>query len=94
MSPENLPALKLDREQAAAFLEARPGHEYWSQCRCYHHLEGGAVLIGDAAHSMFSLLGQGCSAAISDALVLDSLLGQHGDQFSLVLPQFSAQQVE
>ncbi|MEH2378948.1 MAG: NAD(P)/FAD-dependent oxidoreductase [Nostoc sp.] len=94
MFPKKLPALKLDPEQAAAFLEAQPGHEYWSQCRCYHHLEGGAVLIGDAAHSMFSLLGQGCSAAISDAVVLDSLLGQHGDQLSLVLPQFSAQQVE
>ncbi|OUL25768.1 hypothetical protein BV378_14540 [Nostoc sp. RF31YmG] len=43
---------------------------------------------------MFSLMGQGCSAAIQDAVVLESLLRQHGEQLSLVLPEFSAQQVE
>jgi kynurenine 3-monooxygenase len=94
MTPKNSPALQLDPDQAAAFLAAQPGHEYWSQCRCYHDLEGQAVLIGDAAHGMFSLLGQGCTAAIADAVALDSLLQQYGDQLSLVLPQFSAQQVK
>ena len=94
MFPKNFPAFKLNRDQAAAFLAAQPGHEYWSQCRYYHDLQGQVVLIGDAAHSMFSFLGQGCTAAIKDAVVLDSLLRQHGDQLSLVLPQFSAQQVE
>ena len=94
MSPQNLPALKLDRDQAAAFLAAQPGSEYWSQCRHYHDLEGRAVLIGDAAHGMFSILGQGCTAAIADAVALDSLLGQHHDQLSIVLPKFSQQQVK
>ena len=94
MFPKNLPAPKLDLDQAAAFLAAQPGSEYWSQCRCYHDLEGQAVLIGDAAHGMFSLLGQGCTAAIADAVVLDSLLQQHHGQLSSVLPQFSVQQVE
>ncbi|MEH2000714.1 MAG: FAD-dependent monooxygenase [Nostoc sp.] len=94
MFPKNLVAPKLDVDQAAAFLAAQPGHEYWSKSRCYHDLDGRAVLIGDAAHGMFSLLGQGCTAAIADAVVLDSLLGQHGDQLSIVLPKFSAQQVE
>ena len=93
MFPKNLSAPKLDLDQAVAFLAARPGHEYWSQCRCYHDLEGRAVLIGDAAHGMFSLLGQGCTAAIADAVALDSLLQQHREQLSTVLPQFSAQQV-
>ncbi len=93
MFPKNLPAPKLDRDQAAAFLAAQPGYEYWSQCRCYHDLEGRAVLIGDAAHGMFSLLGQGCTAAIADAVALDSLLQQHREQSSTVLTQFSAQQV-
>jgi len=94
MTPKNLPALKLDPKQAAVFLATQPGHEYWSQCRYYHDLEGRAVLIGDAAHGMFSLLGQGCTAAIADAVALDSLLGQYGERLSLVLPQFSARQVE
>ncbi|MFB2921054.1 FAD-dependent oxidoreductase [Aerosakkonema funiforme] len=94
MTPKSIPVLQLDPEQAAAFLAARPGHEYWSQCRCYHHLEGRAVLIGDAAHGMFSLLGQGCTAAIADAVALSTLLGQYDNQLSSVLPQFSAQQVK
>lgn len=60
----------------------------------YHDLSGQAVLIGDAAHGMFSLLGQGCTAAIADTVALDSLLQQHREQLSIILPQFSAQQVE
>ena len=43
---------------------------------------------------MFSLLGQGCTAAIADAVALGSLLQQHPEQWSIVLPQFSMQQVE
>ena len=94
MSQQKLAGLKLDHNQAEAFLAAQPGSEYWSQCRRYHDLEGRAVLIGDAAHGMFSLLGQGCTAAIADAVALESLLGQHRDQLSIVLPKFSQQQVE
>ena len=94
ISPQNLPALKLDRDQAAALLADQPGSEYWSQCRRYHDLEGQAVLIGDAAHGMFSLLGQGCTAASANAVALDSLLRQHRDQLSIVLPKFSQQQVK
>ncbi|MBW4440678.1 MAG: FAD-dependent monooxygenase [Plectolyngbya sp. WJT66-NPBG17] len=94
MSPKNSPALEIDRDQAMAFLAASPGREYWSQCDSYHHLEGHAVLIGDAAHGMFSLLGQGCTAAIADAVALSSLFQQHPEQCEIVLPQFSAQQVK
>lgn len=94
MSPKNLPLLKLDQELAVAFLKTQPGNEYWSQCRQYHDLEGQAVIVGDAAHGMFSLLGQGCTAAIADAVALDSLLEQYGDQLSIVLPKFSEQQVK
>lgn len=79
MSPKNLPAFKLDSNEAETFLAAQPGNEYWSQCSCYHNLEGSAVLIGDAAHGMFSILGQGCTAAVADAVALDSLLQQHSD---------------
>ncbi|HEY9604604.1 MAG TPA: NAD(P)/FAD-dependent oxidoreductase [Allocoleopsis sp.] len=93
MAPNTVPALKVDPDRAAAFLAATPGHEYWSQCRRYHDLEGQAVLLGDAAHGMFSLLGQGCTAAIADAVALSSLLQQYGNQLAIALPQFSAQQV-
>jgi len=40
-----------------------------------------------------AFIGQGCTAAIADAVALDSLLQQHREQLSAVLPQFSAQQV-
>lgn len=94
MAPNDLSGLRLDPDQAVVFLATQPGHEYWSQCRCYHDLPGQAVLIGDAAHGMFSLLGQGCTAAIADAVALSSLLQQYPNQRLSVLPQFSAQQVE
>ena len=93
MAPKYLSGLDLDPKQAMDFLAVQPGHEYWSQCGCYHDLEGQAVLIGDAAHGMFSFLGQGCAAAIADAVALSSLLQKH-PQWSIVLPQFSAQQVK
>jgi kynurenine 3-monooxygenase len=94
MAPKDFSSLKLERDRATAFLAAQPGHEYWSQCRCYHDLAGRAVLIGDAAHGMFSFLGQGCTAAIADASALSSLLQQHPDRWSIVLPQFSKERVE
>lgn len=94
MTPQHWSHLKLDRSQAEMFLTAQPEHEYWSQCRCYHDLAGRVVLLGDAAHGMFSLLGQGCTAAISDAATLVSLLEKYPEQWSIVLPQFSAQQVK
>lgn len=94
MSPKHLSDLRLDRNQAELFLAAQPGHEYWSQCRYYHDLAGRVVLIGDAAHGMFSLLGQGCTAAISDAVTLVSLLQKYPEQWSIVLPQFSTLQVK
>jgi kynurenine 3-monooxygenase len=94
MAPKSTPAFELAPDQAAAFLTAKPGHEYWSHCRCYHSLDGQTVLIGDAAHGMFSLLGQGCTAAIADAVALTSYLQQYDNQLAMALPKFSAQQVE
>lgn len=45
IAPNDLSGLRLDPDQAMAFLATQPGHEYWSQCRCYHNLSGQAVLI-------------------------------------------------
>lgn len=94
MAPKQSPTLEIDRDQALAFLATAPGREYWSQCDSYHNLEGHSVLIGDAAHGMFSLIGQGCTAAIADAVALASLLQQYSEQWEIVLPQFSMQQVK
>jgi kynurenine 3-monooxygenase len=80
---------KLDLEKAKGFLAKRPSHEYWSQLDCYHHQEGRIATIGDAAHAMFSLFAQGCTAALADAAELDALLKKYNDDLDLVLPEFS-----
>ena len=93
MLPKNIPSIKLELDAAEAFLKTKPSHEYWSKCERYHHIEGQVVLIGDAAHNMFSILGQGCTAALADVMVLDKLLQKHQNDLSIVLPNFSEQQV-
>jgi kynurenine 3-monooxygenase len=43
------------------------------------HLDGRAVLLGDAAHAMVPFHGQGMNCAFEDCLALDRLLDCHGD---------------
>ncbi|GAQ80010.1 hypothetical protein KFL_000440120 [Klebsormidium nitens] len=47
-----------------------------SQVRCdpYHHSDGRAVLVGDAAHATSPSIGQGCNSSMVDAAVLARLL--------------------
>jgi len=94
MLPKSVPSIKLDDNKAENFLKTKPSYEYWSKCDCYHNLKGKAVLIGDAAHNMFSILGQGCTAALADVVVLDELLEQYQNDVSIVLPKFSELQVK
>ncbi|MFC4727621.1 FAD-dependent oxidoreductase [Coralloluteibacterium thermophilus] len=43
------------------------------------HLDGRAVLLGDAAHAMVPFHGQGMNCAFEDCVALDRLLAEHGD---------------
>jgi len=43
------------------------------------HLDGRAVLLGDAAHAMVPFHGQGMNCAFEDAVALDELLALHPD---------------
>mmetsp|Transcript_18653 Transcript_18653/g.45897 ORF Transcript_18653/g.45897 Transcript_18653/m.45897 type:complete len:479 (+) Transcript_18653:3-1439(+) len=43
-------------------------------CKRMHSERGRVMLLGDAAHSMSSSLGQGCNAALEDVTVLDQIL--------------------
>ena len=94
MLADKTPSVKLEPNLAETFLATKPSREYWSKCDRYHTLEGKVVLIGDAAHNMFSILGQGCTAALADVVVLDELLEKHQNDLSIVLPEFSEKQVE
>lgn len=93
MLPPNIAPLKLDKDGAENFLNTKPSHEYWSKCDRYHDIKSQVVLIGDAAHNMFSVLGQGCTAALADVIVLDELLNKHQNDLSQALPSFSERQV-
>jgi len=44
------------------------------------HLDGRALLLGDAAHAMLPFHGQGMNCAFEDVAALDRLLGQHTDR--------------
>ena len=46
------------------------------KCSSLH--SGNVVLVGDAGHSMFPALGQGCNSAIESASALVELLDRHG----------------
>ncbi|MDJ0718493.1 MAG: FAD-dependent monooxygenase [Prochloraceae cyanobacterium] len=94
MVASDIPSIKLDRDAAETFLKTKPSHEYWSRCDRSHNREGQVVLIGDAAHNMFSILGQGCTVALADVMALDELLQKHQNDLSVVLPKFSEQQVK
>ena len=44
------------------------------------HLDGRAVLLGDAAHAVVPFYGQGANAAFEDCVVLDECLREHSDR--------------
>jgi kynurenine 3-monooxygenase len=52
------------------------------------HMEGRALLVGDAAHGIVPFFGQGLNAGLEDCVVLDELLDQH-DDLSEVFSAFS-----
>ena len=68
-----------------------------SQVHCrpyYHSMELQALIIGDAAHATSPAIGQGMNTALADAKVLNDLLDKHKDDWTAVLPQFSALRVK
>ncbi|CAM9788399.1 unnamed protein product [Scytosiphon promiscuus] len=63
-------------ELAEEFLEKRPQRLKSTYCSSLVH--GSAVLIGDAAHSMWASLGQGVNAALEDCQVFAQVLESAG----------------
>jgi kynurenine 3-monooxygenase len=59
--------------------------------RCHPwHVEGRAVLIGDAAHAIVPFFGQGMNCGFEDCVVFDRLLAEHGrDAWDTVFAEFT-----
>ena len=47
------------------------------------------VLLGDAAHTMTPILGQGLNCGLEDVIVLAHVLQQHADDVDLALPAYN-----
>ena len=75
---------------AAEFLANPVGELGTVRCRPWH-VEGRAVLLGDAAHAIVPFHGQGMNCAFEDCLALDECLEAFGPDWPRVFPAFSAQ---
>jgi len=67
-----IPEGELDR-----FLKCRPGREHYVKLPRFH--DGSVALLGDAAHGMYSTLGQGCAAGFGSATTLADAVAFWGD---------------
>ena len=52
------------------------------------HLDGRALLLGDAAHAIVPFHGQGMNCGFEDAVELAGLLGEHGDDLAWTFAEF------
>jgi kynurenine 3-monooxygenase len=56
--------------------------------KCFPWVRNKTLLIGDAAHAIVPFYGQGMNAGFEDCRILNQLLGQHQDDWDIVLPEF------
>jgi kynurenine 3-monooxygenase len=82
-------AIPLIPDLAERFFDHPTGSLATVRCHPWH-FEGKVALIGDAAHAMAPLFGQGMNCGFEDCVVLDSLLAEHGgDAWDTVFAEFA-----
>mmetsp|Transcript_7706 Transcript_7706/g.9823 ORF Transcript_7706/g.9823 Transcript_7706/m.9823 type:complete len:194 (+) Transcript_7706:991-1572(+) len=61
--------LVFDEEALESCFESKAGITHYMKVNKYH--DGNVALLGDAAHGMYSLLGQGCATGLNSALIFE-----------------------
>ncbi|MBY0525927.1 MAG: FAD-dependent monooxygenase [Gemmataceae bacterium] len=78
---------------AQDFLHNPTGPLVTIRCQPWH-LDGRAVLIGDACHAVVPFLGQGMNAAFEDCTVLSECLKQHASRWDDAFRSYEARRKE
>jgi kynurenine 3-monooxygenase len=82
-------AIPLIPDLATRFLENPTGSLATVRCSPWH-VAGRVGLIGDAAHTIVPLFGQGMNCGFEDCTVLDELLARHGgDDWERIFTEFA-----
>jgi kynurenine 3-monooxygenase len=71
------------------FFENPTGAMVTVKCSPWH-VDGKALLLGDAAHAIVPFFGQGLNAAFEDCTVLLGLLDRHGSNWRQIFEEFEA----
>ncbi len=87
---ENFPEVGqlMPESEAEAFLNRPISRILTIRCNRYHQGDS-VLLIGDAAHSVSSSIGQGCNAALEDVVLFDNLLDEYSDNLAAAIEQFT-----
>jgi len=81
-------------EAAKTYLAAKPSTQYIFKMSKYHHSAGKVVLVGDAAHTMSSALGQGMTCGITDVCCLFECLSKRNwTDIPTALSEYSEERV-
>lgn len=71
--------IAFDEAALREFLAARPGRSHHTKLDRYHDGPASAALVGDAAHGMYTTLGQGLACALEGSRILIRCLTEETD---------------
>ncbi|NEP37306.1 MULTISPECIES: NAD(P)/FAD-dependent oxidoreductase [unclassified Moorena] len=75
-------------EEVDAFAQ-KPFFETTTVRCSRYHFGNSVLLVGDAAHGVSAIIGQGCSAALEDGLVFNQLLDEYDDNLTQAVPKYT-----
>ena len=80
--------IRFDEAEVSRFIKSRPRHEHYLKLDRYHYNDS-VALLGDAAHGMYSFLGQGAACGFQNAVALATSL-QQGSDMACALQTYSS----